>query len=362
MASLRRRRCGVGTGCRAVRSGVGVAGRWRGPPRVLGCRRQVRRRPASWNRHRCDRWVGDTRSGVGRGHVCRPGADARPHRDHRSRGAQGFAHPSRPAPRQGGRSRGRRRPDRRVRAVRRRRVRRPVRPSRRESRCRRGLHRSTGAASAAECTQPSAGTRGAARTTLSTAGALGASPGRCRAATLRSTGHGARARAGVASRSDPRARDGSHSYHLAGGEGCRRNLHVDLASDCGSEYAARRGARTSAGQGEPRTGRPVRARHRRTEARCASRRRRASHPDHDASQRATRIASCASTRPRTLDAACKIVRARRDGAVARRVDSRGQADDRRSFNSTSARCACLDAAPGLPRCRRRRSWGAQGRS
>ena len=91
--------------------------------------RQVRGRPASRNRHRGRQCARDTGTGRRRGHVRRPGADARLHRDDRDRRAQGVARPtSARFASAAGERRERGRSDRRSRPLRRPGARRSVRP------------------------------------------------------------------------------------------------------------------------------------------------------------------------------------------------------------------------------------------
>ncbi len=182
MGPVRSRRSRVGTGCGAVGSCLGMAGRWPCPPGVLGRGGQVRRGPASWNRHRGRVCGCDPCSGHRRGDLRRPGADARPHRDDLGGRAQGVAHSPRHASGQSRRSSERRRSDRCSRDLGRPRARRSVRPSGGQSRRRRDIRGPARPASAAECTQPSAGTRGAARTLTSAGARRACTIGYCAAA------------------------------------------------------------------------------------------------------------------------------------------------------------------------------------
>ena len=140
-----------------------MAGRRCGAPRLCSGRRQVRRRSASWDRHRRGRGRLHPRARSRRGVVRRPGSDVRAHgHDRHRRRIQSVAHASGNPERPQGRHRRRGRPDRGPRAVGRCRARGSVRPSRHSGR-RGRLRRPTRPAPAAECPQPSPGTRGAAR-------------------------------------------------------------------------------------------------------------------------------------------------------------------------------------------------------
>ena len=181
--------------------------------RLFGRCRQVRCRPAPRHRHCTGRRARRAGTGVGRGVLRGAGAHAWPHRDDRDDGrVQGIAHAPRDVARPQRRNGRRRRPHRRTGPLRRGGARRPLPPSRYSGR-RGRVRRPTRLASAAECPQPSAGTRGAARAsssarvvTAASCGAAGAAPG-CACARARPTSAGSRGARAIARRARACRRD-----------------------------------------------------------------------------------------------------------------------------------------------------------
>lgn len=197
-----RPRCSrLGAGRNAGRVGVGLAGRWADPARVLARRQPLRGRAAPRRRRRARRRALRSRPGLRRGHLRRAGPDPRAHRDdRRRRRPQGVADPPRAPPRAPRRPRLGRTAGRGAWTVGCAGARRSLRPPR-DPRGRSGdVRRSTLAPCAAGCPYPSAGTRGAARaSSCSRSGAGSDSTGRF-TSSVRSTSSGRGAWAGVGSR------------------------------------------------------------------------------------------------------------------------------------------------------------------
>ena len=178
MVSLPRVRARVGALRGRAGMGVGLARRRSRAAGVRRRERQVRGGAASRNRRRSRRRTIGSCSRLGRGHVRRLRPHERPDRDdHDRRRVQGLAHAPRHVARRARRARHCGRGDRRAGTVGGRGARRAVPPPRDQARLRRRLRRPSHAASAAECPQPSSGTRGAART--STAARACGRTGRC---------------------------------------------------------------------------------------------------------------------------------------------------------------------------------------
>ncbi len=177
-----RRARGIRRGCgarrRAQRIRVGLAGRGRGPARVLARRQRIRSRPAPWPRHRGRRISGRARPGVGRSDVRGSGTDTRSDRHDRDRGrAQGLADAPRVAHRRPRRAHRRGGSRRSARVVGRGGARRAVRASRRPRRRGREVRRSRKAPPIANRT---GSTSGAVATTGATSGSrTGSGSGAC---------------------------------------------------------------------------------------------------------------------------------------------------------------------------------------